>query len=75
MAASFASLIRCGGVVVNEAMLLLLTLVGVPGLAMRVAVAVVLLTLVGVDETMVHLTDAVEDETVVLTGFAGSAVN
>ena len=75
MAASFASLIRCGGVVVNEAMLLLLTLVGVPGLTMRVAVAVVLLTLVGVDETMVHLTDAVEDETVVLTGFAGSAVN
>ena len=46
-------LIRCGGVVVDETMLLLLTLVGVPSLGMLVAVAVVLLPLVVVDETAV----------------------
>ena len=75
VAASFASLIRCGGASVGETMLLLLLLVGVPGLAMLVAVTVVLLTRMVVDETVVHLTDVVEDETVVLPGVAGGAVN
>jgi hypothetical protein len=71
VAASFASLIRCGGVVVDE----MLLLVGVPGLAMLVAVTVVLLTLVVVEEMVLLLTDVVADETVVLLGFGGGAVN
>ena len=75
VAAGFASLIRCGGVVVDETKLLLLLRVGVPGLTMLVAVAVVLLTRVVVDETVVLLTDVVVDETVLLLGLVGGVVN
>ena len=76
MAARLASLFRCCGVVVDEVMLLLL-LVGIPGLAMLGAVAVVLLTLVVVDEAMMLLADGVEDgdKTVLLLGLVGGAVN
>ena len=76
MAGRLASLFRCCGVVVDEAMLLLL-LVGVPGLTMLGAVAVVLLTLVVVDEAMMLLADGVEDgdKTVLLLGLVGGAVN
>ena len=76
MAGRLASLFRCCGVVVDEVMLLLL-LVGIPGLAMLGAVAVVLLTLVVVDEAMMLLADGVEDgdKTVLLLGLVGGAVN
>ena len=76
VAASFAPLIRCCGVVMDETMMLLLTLVSVLGLAiMLVAVAVVLLTRVVVDETVMLLVDVVEDETVVMLRLVGGAVN
>ena len=75
VAASFAPLIRCCVVVMDETMMLLLTLVSVPGLAMGVAVAVVLLTRVVVDETVMLQAVVVEDKTVVLLRLVGGAVN
>ena len=59
----------------DETMMLLLTLVSVPGLAMGVAVAVVLLTRVVVDETVMLQAVVVEDKTVVLLRLVGGAVN
>ena len=68
-------LLIVGGVVVDETMLLQLLHVCVPGLAMLVAVAVVLLPRMVVDEAVMLLTDVVLDETVLLLGLVGGAIN